>query len=540
MNNEEIIRKLSHNKLLLYLIPNCAYLIILLHYYNVNFKDILPVQFAEVIFIAILFFIITNFIYLILLKILNDRQKVFLVTIFICAFYNINLSLNFIIFLVIFTIILVIELKFIIKFKLDKIIFIIIFIVSAMFLYSATLSTINLSNRLIKSKTYDSKIAINVDDNTKTPNIYYIHCDGMMSFNSIQKYFHYDNNYLKNYLADYYINEDATLVAGHKTQRALVALFNPKYYDEFFKDYLYELEDVFLEKEKNTSYFVGYYELEEKRFTNEMFQALDQKGYTLVGIGEYNAFTSLDTDYYYDFFNNYKDQYIDLSNSQLRLIKKEQDILTKKLYTRLSHTKILFQRNILNSLVVDFTPIDYEVINWHDIDTSKYPYIDKVYQQTNYWAGKAILKSLSESMKINDHKFTFIDYNLNHDPYLFDVAGNVLSNDRRQYLGSYLGNYIYSSYILTDILNYIKNNDENAIIIVQGDHGIHTASNEDMRSYFNVSLTDVQDIRNSVMSAIYIPEEYKNGDELYLDNPLNISRYLVNNFVGENYQYLTD
>ena len=41
------------------------------------------------------------------------------------------------------------------------------------------------------------------------------------------------------------------------------------------------------------------------------------------------------------------------------------------------------------------------------------------------------------------------------------------------------------------------------------------------------------------MSAIYIPDKFKNGDEEYLNNPLNISRYLVNNYVGNNnYDYL--
>ena len=42
------------------------------------------------------------------------------------------------------------------------------------------------------------------------------------------------------------------------------------------------------------------------------------------------------------------------------------------------------------------------------------------------------------------------------------------------------------------------------------------------------------------MNAVYIPEKYQNGDEKYLSNPLNISRYLVNNFVGDNYTYLED
>ena len=82
------------------------------------------------------------------------------------------------------------------------------------------------------------------------------------------------------------------------------------------------------------------------------------------------------------------------------------------------------------------------------------------------------------------------------------------------------------------------NNDEDAVIIVQGDHGLHTVEDKYMLKIFSKDMKDVQEIRNSVISAFYIPEKYKNGDEVYLNNPLNISRYIVNNYVGENYEYL--
>ena len=33
-------------------------------------------------------------------------------------------------------------------------------------------------------------------------------------------------------------------------------------------------------------------------------------------------------------------------------------------------------------------------------------------------------------------------------------------------------------------------------------------------------------------------KKYRNGEEEVLSNPLNISRYLVNNFIGDNYEYI--
>jgi len=47
------------------------------------------------------------------------------------------------------------------------------------------------------------------------------------------------------------------------------------------------------------------------------------------------------------------------------------------------------------------------------------------------------------------------------------------------------------------------------------------------------------DIWNSVISGIKVPDAYQIGDEKYaLSNPLNISRNIVNNSIGESYNCL--
>ena len=80
--------------------------------------------------------------------------------------------------------------------------------------------------------------------------------------------------------------------------------------------------------------------------------------------------------------------------------------------------------------------------------------------------------------------------------------------------------------------------DSDAIIVVQGDHGIHTIKNNIIMDTLDADIYGVQEIRNSVINAVYVPEKYRNGDEKYLGNPLNISRYIVNNFVGDNHKYI--
>ena len=54
----------------------------------------------------------------------------------------------------------------------------------------------------------------------------------------------------------------------------------------------------------------------------------------------------------------------------------------------------------------------------------------------------------------------------------------------------------------------------------------------------NIEEKECSNVRNSTFSSIYIPDEYKNGDEEFLSNPLNISRYIINNYVGKNYEYI--
>jgi len=539
MKRDELITKLANNKLLLYIIPNFVYLIILFNYYNVNFLGMLEVTFLEIIFDSCLFFGLTNILYFIILKILKSRQKTFLIMTFICMFYNIYLSKMYLIMLLLFVIICIIELKVIVKCNIDKLVFILQVIVCVMFLYNSLGTGINLLSMVLNNRGYDYLKEFNVSEKEDNPDIYYIHCDGMMSFSGMDKYFNYDNKYLKEQLKGYYINDNGSLVAGHRTQRALVALFNPDYYDNFFNDYLVQLEDTYLEKKNKTDYYVDYYELEEKRFNNELIEAFKKRGYKIIGIGEYNAYTSFDVDYFYDFFNSYRDdRYLDIENSQLRLIGNDSSELARKMYVRFSNNKKILKRTLFSDLLVDYIPLKYEEIDYNKIDSSKYTYIDKVYKDNNYWVPKAIMKSLDETMKINNNKLTFIDFNMNHDPYLFTKDGEVVNTMVAWNMENYLGNYIYSSYILMDIVNFIKNNDKDAVIILQGDHGLHTASNDVMKNYFDVDLEGIQEIRNSVISAVYVPKKYRNGDEGYLNNPLNVSRYLVNNFVGNNYEYI--
>lgn len=194
----------------------------------------------------------------------------------------------------------------------------------------------------------------------------------------------------------------------------------------------------------------------------------------------------------------------------------------------------LFSITMFNKLINETYILDYEPINYNEVDLNDYTYT----KNTNYWNSRAIFKGIKDSYNKNKSQFTFIDYKLNHFPLTFDKNGNFLSPDKQEDLNYYFDNYVYSSNLLFEMLEYIKTIDKNAVIIVQSDHGINTFKDEFIMKELNINEKELLEIRNSVMSAVYIPKKYRNGEEKVLSNPLNISRYLVNNFVGENYKYI--
>jgi len=534
------INKLIHNKVFLFIVPNLIYLTHLFTFFNTNFKSLTEVLYYEPFIVGSVLCFFNFLIYLFLNKILKDPHKVFCILCIISIFYFIDFNLISFLLYVVFILILIINFKKFINFKLDFVVVFISFISIALFLYSFGISTCNQLYILFNSKSYDYEIEVEVDEELETPNIYWIHCDGMMGIGAMKKYFNYKHSYLIDYFNDndFYVEEDSSLVAGHTTQKALVSMFNPYYYDNFYKKHLDELEETYFDNTKKTSFVVGYNELNEKRFNNELFQALEEKDYTTVGIAEFNPYTAFYTDYFYDYYSfGYGIRHIHNEDNELRKLKDNSKFRLDS-YIRFTHLKALAYRTSFKDIVSDINYLNYDYIDYQGFDTTDYKYIDDAMNNSNYWLTKAILTGLNETMEIDNQKFVFVDFKLNHDPFTFDMNGNIIDESIQYNANYYLGNYIYSTYLLVDMIEFIRNNDEDAVIIVQGDHGLHTVEDDVMFNMFSTDIKGAQEMRNSVIGAYYIPDKFKNGDEVYLSNPLNISRYIVNNYIGENYEYI--
>ena len=87
----------------------------------------------------------------------------------------------------------------------------------------------------------------------------------------------------------------------------------------------------------------------------------------------------------------------------------------------------------------------------------------------------------------------------------------------------------------------IIENDPGAVIVLQADHGIHWGDNanypsDSMRKQ-GFNLEDQLNLNLQVLSAVRVPPQY--GKLTQPLDPLDIARWLVNNFVGGgNYDYL--
>ncbi len=368
---------------------------------------------------------------------------------------------------------------------------------------------------------YNHNKKISIDNSKKSPNIYWIHMDGMPNTNFIKTKYKKDLSEYEKYFTDmnFIENEKATFHGGHHTITALNSLINPEYYDNFLKDYLEEY-DKYQFTSKKTKKTANFKDLSYHRINSELIRGLKQKGYSTVSVAYFNQYTSLNTDYVYDLLD-------DESSCEIAYFRNKYN--TKEIYNNVLKTHFKYVLSKYYNIPITSNSYHTKRIKCKDTTSTK--------KNQDYSLKKTITALDDIKNKDNKPKFYFIVNNLMHRYWNYDQEGNYIKKDNTN-LDDYDDCYIYTMKVLIDLVKYINNNDSQSVIIIQGDHGIHVLDAEILKSYFKIDNKEVLNIRNSSMNLIYIPKEYQNGDELYLRNPLNISRYIMNNYVGNNYIYL--
>jgi len=378
-----------------------------------------------------------------------------------------------------------------------------------------------------------------VDPTLPHPDIYWLHMDGMLSFAAVEKYFGDTQESLKEELLGrgFILNEDAELVAGY-TDVAVPAMASPDFYDSYLSECLSEVDHMLKTeriKELNKRFLYDGVNFAEDVAPNlEMFKAFVAADYRVVmGANIRAVFTPI------DIFYNMKDDDTPLAVEDFAL---SNDL-----------NKTLLELEDLKQLLVDTTPVSMLERRLTEFMTNnnraslwlsipKYEEeIDRLTKETYALKEeRRLYRLLLDSFNVESNKIVYLVSYLPHSPFdkIFksDRVNLPEPDNREQPFPHYLPQHEYSAGLMLKCIDLILEENPDAVIIVQGDHGFHMKVTHDLLVAEGYTNSQVLELNSAVISAVRIPEQYGELDEPL--DPLDISRFLVNNYVGENYQML--
>lgn len=399
-------------------------------------------------------------------------------------------------------------------------------------LFAGLLLVFNLVNSVTiyarQSNVGDSQIkqsySIEARDAADMPNVYWLHFDGMLGFSSMEKYFGNAQTEFEQALGErgVIVNRDAAFAAGHHTSSCVPALLCPDFYD-----YQYSLWQASASKGAGDTFEAFYNRNNDsvmhlQQINAELFAAFKRADYRLINLVDFdlNQHITLTGDVQYHSSDNQLIQVsLEESSQALRFV---------------SEMTTLYQNKNFCSMFLQ--PVSLLI----DVDgAAEESYLQKnVMTLTDDLINTPTIQTLAYAINEETEPFIcFVPFLQAHDPFNHDENGyRIATND----IMNYPAQHKYTTKVMLQAIDTIILNDPDAVIVVQADHGIHVTPDEALYAAFG-EQTVIDEFRNSTMSGIRVPEKYQNGEEAYaLQNPLNMSRYLVNNFVGHNYTYLAE
>ena len=191
-------------------------------------------------------------------------------------------------------------------------------------------------------------------------------------------------------------------------------------------------------------------------------------------------------------------------------------------------TKLCYDTNFINSEFLDQV-LGKSIIRY---------FLEKYQQDTRRDTIRCTFNVLNEiTLKTDGPKYVFSHVYVPHPPFLFGPNGENVIPDHREISGlqsrenpqGYVNQLIYATNEITVVIKNIVKNDPNAIIIVQGDTGTLTGTD-------NRSKKTMKEIyqAHSILYAVRIPD-VEDSDYMI---PVNTYRIIFNNYFNMNYDYL--
>ena len=359
--------------------------------------------------------------------------------------------------------------------------------------------------RLHDEKSVYFKKDFNVDQSLPNPDVYWFHLDSVVSLEKMEQFWGLNCDHYREELEarGFIIYEEATLTAGN-TEFAWVSLLSPALYDSFLVERLAMVESylhiggtgfgpsraAFLH---NQFAQVGLNVREDIHPNLELFRAFFARGYELSVRGLY--YTELPTS-----FEHFNEEYTSGGNMWRD-----------------------FRRSALPVLLSMTTPLP----------KVSYEGFDGCSGDVRHMEGIEPVANFVFQLIYSAHMFMAVQYRVIEED--MGGAADDTPSKVRYDLYPYLGFEVAMKQTI-EMIDEILERNPNAVIVLQSDHGVHNPSIQRFMLDSGYSEEQIWELMVSVFSAVRIPDVYGGLEEPIA--PLNISRELVNQFVGENYELL--
>ncbi len=378
-----------------------------------------------------------------------------------------------------------------------------------------------------------------VDTAAPSPNVYWFHVDGMLSFAGVEALFEDSQDDFAAALEQrgFVLNRNAWFESGHTTAVAVLELMSPSFYEaeilpmiDFGKmgeaaaydEVVAELRNPALKSQLNMA-----------QVNNETLAAFRQKGYATAAVtySDLTVYKTVDTFYSMADADLATPVMTPKSDTPGKAFLAGIDranlvnILTSATLLRLAKPALEAMVQRMNSGTYSYGALGYPAGAARAV-------IGEGYEE----AGEVMVRALGEMLQGPAPRFAVIHDVQAHTPYRYDENGERIEGQSGADFDNYYAQHRYAREVLVRMLDMILEQDPEAVIVLQADHGLHGTTKAQLAEGGVTALGEVQLAWNGTLSAVRIPAAY-GGLDAPLD-PLNISRELVNRYVGENYRLL--
>jgi hypothetical protein len=173
-------------------------------------------------------------------------------------------------------------------------------------------------------------------------------------------------------------------------------------------------------------------------------------------------------------------------------------------------------------------------INNEGFDNREFEIKERIFDKTELAADK--------------NQFFFSHFLLPHFPFVYNADGSQKTKEQLLSLNhqnsyrvtpSFIEQYIFTLNLMIEQMETVIDNDPEAVIVIIGDHGFGGNFPYDALSRgLGITLNEAHIIRNEIFVALRLGDEADAENNPIFKDPRNITRYLVNTYVGQNYEYI--